>query len=127
VPLSIFWYVTHNPVTVPELKTSGFASHGILKMARKTAYACTETQFTAARELVQDHGPHPCTGPPCRRLRLLVENRLARLSSFRIPSATIRSRRGRCSDSQRSVHPSQHLTPGGLRAELADHRWPNIR
>lgn len=57
MPLSIFWYVTHDPVTVPELKTSGFASHGILKMARKTAYACTETQFTAARELVQDHGP----------------------------------------------------------------------
>ena len=47
VPLSIFWYVTHDPVTVPELKTSGFANHGILKMARKTAYACTETEFTA--------------------------------------------------------------------------------
>ena len=28
-----------------------------MKMARKTAYACTETEFTAARELVQDHGP----------------------------------------------------------------------
>lgn len=56
VDLAVSAYVVHDPVSVLELRESAFASHPILRMARRTAYPCTPEEFTAARELVREHG-----------------------------------------------------------------------
>lgn len=56
-PLAIRWYLMHNPVSVDDLAGSDFDSNLIMSMPRRTAYPCTETEFDAAIELMQAHGP----------------------------------------------------------------------
>lgn len=57
VDLDVSAYVVHDPVSVVELRDSAFATHPILRMARRTAYPCTAPEFEAARALVEQHGP----------------------------------------------------------------------
>lgn len=57
VALAIYWYLVHHPVGVDELKASGFATHQILTMPRRTAYPCSVEEFGAAIELMHRHGP----------------------------------------------------------------------
>lgn len=57
VPLDVDAYVTHDPVSVLELRGTAFATHEILRMARRTAYPCTDAEFEAAVTLVRRHGP----------------------------------------------------------------------
>ncbi len=57
VALAIHWYVVHHPVAVEELRASAFAGHQILRMARRTAYPCSDTEFAAAVDLMSAHGP----------------------------------------------------------------------
>lgn len=65
VALDVDRYVTHDPVSVLELRGTPFASHPVLAMARRTAYPCTATEFEAAVALVQAHDPTPApTRPP---------------------------------------------------------------
>jgi hypothetical protein len=63
VDLAVSAYVVHDPVSVLELRESPFASHPILRMARRTAYPCTPAEHEAARALVEQHGP---TAEPLR-------------------------------------------------------------
>lgn len=56
-PLAIRWYLMHNPVSVERLAASAFAGNLIMTMPRRTAYPCTKTEFDAALELMQEHGP----------------------------------------------------------------------
>lgn len=64
VPLAIYWYVTHHPVSVDELRPSPFGSHQILAMPRRTAYGCSDAEFDAAMALVERHGPTSIPVPP---------------------------------------------------------------
>jgi len=64
VPLNVDAYVTHDPVSVLELRGSPFASHQVLRMARRTAYPCTEAEFEAAVGLARGHGPTPAPTAP---------------------------------------------------------------
>ena len=54
---AIHSYLVHHPVGIDELRGSAFGSHQILSMARRTAYACSRTEFDAAIELMRRHGP----------------------------------------------------------------------
>ena len=65
VPLDVDAYVTHDPVSVLELRGTAFASHQVLAMARRTAYPCTEAEFEAAVTLVRHHGPTSAPAAPC--------------------------------------------------------------
>ncbi len=64
VALDVTAYVTHDPVSVVELRDTAFATHPILTMARRTAYPCTEAEYEAAAALVRAHGPTPAPTPP---------------------------------------------------------------
>ena len=57
VPLAIHWYVVHNPVAISELSATPFAGNQIMSMPRRTAYQCRKSEFTAAIDLIQEHGP----------------------------------------------------------------------
>lgn len=57
VDLSVTDYVVHDPVSVLELRESAFATHPILRMARRTAYPCSPEEYDAAVALVAAHGP----------------------------------------------------------------------
>lgn len=64
VALSVTGYVTHDPVSVLELRGTAFSSHPILTMARRTAYPCTRAELEAALRLVREHGPTPLPTRP---------------------------------------------------------------
>jgi hypothetical protein len=64
VALAVDLYVTHDPVSVLELRGTAFGSHPILTMARRTAYPCTRVEFDAALRLVLGRGPTPTPTRP---------------------------------------------------------------